>query len=345
LPAPIRVTFALPAGWRAHTPWTQVDDANTFDVASRRELTSNALFLGTAHASTFDAGGVSLTLVLGKRYVPAQPRFERLLRTQLERYLALFGGPPRAKRYLIVINEDAGGDGGAFASSFSQFIPGDADARNEVIWGYVMAHELLHFWNGLTLVPASLDEEWFKEGATDYLTIATLARNGLIDESLLSKRLENVPRRALIARHAQGLRMTVREAGRDKQPNRQLVYGGGSLAAFALDVELRQRTHDRAGLPELLQAMMRAFAAPGRTYGFDDIVRIASELAGSDMRPFLAQAVESTGDFDIRPTLAGVGLRMDSFVEEMYVSREPTASPEARARFDAIFGPAPAGGR
>jgi aminopeptidase N len=32
-----------------------------------------------------------------------------------------------------------------------------------VIWGYVMAHELLHFWNGLTIVPTDWHEEWFKE--------------------------------------------------------------------------------------------------------------------------------------------------------------------------------------
>ena len=338
---PIRVSFELPKGWHARTPWTPVDAAGTtFDVASRRELTSNALFLGTAATSTFEAGGVELTLVLGKRYVPARERFERLLRTQLDSYLRLFGGPPRAKRYLIVINEDPSGDGGAFASSFSLFIQGDADARNEVIWGYVMAHELLHFWNGLTLVPKDANEEWFKEGATDYLTIATLAQNGLIDETLLFKRLENVPRRALIARHAQNLHMTVREAGLNKQPYRQLVYGGGSLAALALDVELRKRSDDRVGLPQLLQAMMREFAAPGSAYTLDDIARIAHDLTGSDFRPFLAQAVESTGDFDIRPAYAAVGLRMDSFVEEMFISREPTAGPVERARFDAMFAPA-----
>ena len=50
---PIRVTLELPKGWRANTPWNAVDERDaTFDVASRRELTSNALFLGTADAST-----------------------------------------------------------------------------------------------------------------------------------------------------------------------------------------------------------------------------------------------------------------------------------------------------
>jgi predicted metalloprotease with PDZ domain len=335
---PIEVAFALPPGWRAHTPWQARADGG-FDVASRRELLSNALFLGTAQAASLETGGVELTLVLGRRYLPARERFERLLRTQLASYADLFGGPPRASRYLIVVNEHASGDGGAFASSFSQFVQGDADARNEVIWGYVMAHELLHFWNGLTLVPADEREEWFKEGVTDYLTIMTLARNGLIDEPLLFKRLENVPRRYLIARWAQRLGMSVREAGRDKQPNRQLVYGGGSLAALALDVAMRERSGDRVGLPDLLRAMHAEFGSTGKPYALADIERIARDQTGTDFRAFFADAVESEGWFDIRPSYAALGLRMDSFADEMFIGREPDASPVERARFDAVFAP------
>ena len=334
---PITVEFALPKGWQARTPWT--GEGGRFDVASRRELLSNALFLGTAAVETVDVGGVEMTLVLGKRYVPNKPLFVELLRTQLASYAELFGGKPLSTRYLIIINEHASGDGGAFASSFSQFIQGDADARNRVIWGYVMAHELLHFWNGLSLVPVDHREEWFKEGVTDYLTIATLAKNGLIDETLLFKRLENVPRRYLIARMVQGLGMSVRKAGKDKQPNRQLVYGGGSLAALALDVELRLRSNDTVGLPELLRALYADFGKPGKRYTLDDVAQTAQRLTGHDFAPFFAAAVESADYFDIRPSYAALGLRMDSFVEEMFISREPGATAEQRARFEAIFTP------
>ncbi|MCI4566589.1 hypothetical protein [Lysobacter sp. CFH 32150] len=336
---PITVEFELPEDWQARTPWTPVGEGRRFSVASRRELLSNALFLGTAAAETFDVGGVEMTLVLGKRYVANKQLFVDLLRTQLASYAALFGGKPLSRRYLIIINEHASGDGGAFASSFSQFIQGDADARNRVIWGYVMAHELLHFWNGLSLVPADHREEWFKEGATDYLTIATLAQNGLIDETLLLKRLENVPRRYLIARMVQGLGMSVREAGKDKQPNRQLVYGGGSLAALALDVELRLRSDDAVGLPQLLRALYAEFGQPGKRYTLDDIAWTAQRLIGHDFASFLAGAVESGDYLDIRPSYAALGLRMDSFVEEMFISREPNATEQQRARFAAIFAP------
>lgn len=336
--APIEVDFDLPAGWQARTPWTSAGDGDRFQVDSRRELLSNALFLGTAHSESFDAGGVEVMLVLGKRYRKSAPLFVDLLRTQLASYAELFGGPPLSKRYLVIINEHESGDGGAFASSFSQFIQGDADERNRVIWGYVMAHELLHFWNGLSLVPTDSREEWFKEGVTDYLTIVTLARNGWLDENLLFKRLENVPRRYLIARIAQGLRMSVRDAGKDKQPNRQLVYGGGSLAALALDVALRERSGDKVGLPEFMRALHAEFGRPGKTYALQDLERIARSLSGSDFSGFFTGAVGTESYFDIHPSYAALGLRMDSFVEEMFISREPGASPARSARFEAVFG-------
>lgn len=336
--APIEVDFDLPEGWQARTPWTSMGDGDRFQVDSRRELLSNALFLGTAHSESFDAGGVELTLVLGQRYRKSAPLFVDLLRTQLTSYAELFGGPPLSKRYLVIINDHESGDGGAFASSFSQFIQGDADERNRVIWGYVMAHELLHFWNGLSLVPTDFREEWFKEGVTDYLTIVTLARNGWLDENLLFKRLENVPRRYLIARFAQNLRMSVRDAGKDKQPNRQLVYGGGSLAALALDVALRERSGDKVGLPDFMRALHAEFGKPGKTYALQDLERIAKRLTGSDFSGFFADAVGSESYFDIRPSYAALGLRMDSFVEEMFISGEPGATPTQRARFEAVFG-------
>jgi predicted metalloprotease with PDZ domain len=341
LQGPIRVQFTLPEGWRANTPWPASGTPGEFLPSSRRDLLSNVMFLGTAHSETIAAGGIELTLVLGRRYVPAKPLFEDLLRTQLAAYRALFGAAPLANRYLIVINHGDSGDGGAFSGSFSQFIRGDADAINRVNWGYVMAHELLHFWNGLSLRPADHREEWFKEGVTDYLTIATLARSGLIDEPLLMKRLENVPRRYLMARMVQRLDMSVRDSGRDKQPNRLLVYGGGSLAALALDIELRRVSDDKVGLPQLMQALFAEHAGVDRTYQLADIERLAQQISGHDFRPFFANAVDSSAFFDIAPWLPAAGLRMDSFFEEVYIQRDPAAGAVERARFESMFGARP----
>jgi len=58
------------------------------------------------------------------------------------------------------------------------------------------------------------------------------------------------------------------------------------------------------------------------------------------MHPFFTRAVGSSELFDITPSLHDVGLRLDQFYEEQFVSVEPSATAEQRARFAAIFGKA-----
>ena len=341
---PIDVRFALPTGWTAHAPWEPSKGAaNAFVVASRRELLSNALFFGTPRVERIGIGGLEVTLLLGPRHRDDAPLFADLLRRQMQGYREIFGAPPRATRYQVLVN-DGPDEGGAFASSFSQLVDGPATAANRLGWGFIMSHELLHAWNGLTLVPADSREEWFKEGVTDYVTVVVQARNGLLDDRRLAWRLENLARRYLIARGGQGLGMSVRAAGADKQPNRQLVYGGGALAAMTLDVELRKASDGRVGLPDLLRTLYAEFSVAGRTYALADIARHAQALTGQDHMPLLAALVEGEDTRDFRPMFADVGLRLDTyFYDETAVQADPAATPAARARYQAIFGrPLPA---
>ena len=91
------------------------------------------------------------------------------------------------------------------------------------------------------------------------------------------------------------------------------------------------------GLPHFMQALHAEFAKPRATYTLSQLERIAMDLTGSDFSAFFAEAVGSEAWFDIRPSYAALGLRMDSFVEEMFISREPAATQQQRA-LEAIFG-------
>jgi predicted metalloprotease with PDZ domain len=339
---PTEIEFQLPAHWQAYTPWRASGAPNTFVARTRRELVNNALFLGTARAERFKAGGVELTLVMGKRYWPQRAVFMDLIERQLASYQALFGKGPLAERYLIVINQNESGDGGAFAGSFSQFLRGRGERATRPIWGRVVAHELLHFWNGVSMAPSSDQQEWFKEGVTDYLTVMTMARNGLVDRHYLMQWLENLGRGQMVARMGLGLTGTVQEAARDKHRNWLLVYGGGSVAALAMDVELRQASAGKAGLPELMKAMYAQYGAAGKTYTLDDIVRVAKEVSGHDVAPLLGRIVQSDTMPDQRATFAALGLRLEQYpLLETFLLPDPNATPAARLRFTQIFGAAP----
>lgn len=334
-----QVEFNLPAGWKAHTPWRAAGGANTFTVDTRRELVSNALFLGTARAENVKAGGIDLTLVMGKRYWPQRAVFMELIERQLKTYQAMFGKPPLADRYLVVINQNETGDGGAFAGSFSQFLRGDGDRATRPIWGRVVAHELLHFWNGVSMTPESDRQEWFKEGVTDYLTVMTMARNGLVGRDYLVKWLENLARGQMVARMGLGLKGTVQDAAKEKHKNWLLVYGGGSVAALAMDVELRRASNGKVGLPDVMKALFAEFGVVGKRYTHDDIVRVAKQVGGVDVGPLLKAIVQSDTMPDQRATFKAIGLQLEQYpLLETFLLPDATASKEAQLRFKQIFG-------
>lgn len=335
-----RVEFDLPSGWQARTPWRATDKPNVFVADTRRDLVNNAIFLGTAQAERFTAGGIELQMVLGKRYWPQRAMMKSLIESQMQSYLAMFGKPPLAERYLIIANQGDTGDGGAFAGSFSQYLRADISAQTRPFWGRVMAHELLHFWNGHSLVPRERSEEWFKEGVTDYLTVTTMAKNGLFDRTYLLHFLENLGRGQTVARQAQGLKTTVEQAVDDKHNSWLLVYGGGSIAALAMDVELRHATQDKFGLPDLMRAMYAEFGQPGKTWTFDDLVRVAKQSSGQDLKPMLKRLVASTEPADLAPIFARIGLNYEHHLQMLdhYLLPDANATPVAKQRFQAMFG-------
>jgi predicted metalloprotease with PDZ domain len=331
------VRFSLPQGWKANTPWQPQGDA--FIANTRRELVNNVMFLGTARAETFTSGGIEITLLMGKRYWPNRANFRELIDRQLGSYLAMFGGPPVASRYLLVVNQGDTGDGGAFAGSFSQYLKKNGEKETRGVWGRVIAHELLHFWNGTTLVPASADEEWFKEGVTDYLTFVTAARNGMVSRDILLQFLENLPRGQHVARNLMGLKGTVRAAVKDKHRNWLLVYGGGSIAGLAMDVELRKASGGKKGLPELMHSLYGEFGKAGKSYTHADLVRHGRLVAGVDLDPVLQKIVNSESSQDLAALFADIGMELEQFgMLDAYLLRKDNAPDAAHQRFVDIFG-------
>lgn len=339
MPGKTEVRFELPQGWKANTPWRALAAPNTFEAGSRRELVNNALFLGTARADTFKAGGIEITLLMGKRYWPQRANFVEMIERQLATYVTMFGGPPLASRYLVVINQGDTGDGGAFSGSFSQYLKKNGEKDTRAIWGRTLAHEILHFWNGHTLAPADGNEEWFKEGVTDYLTTMSMARNGFLGRDTLLQFLENLPRGQVVSRQLMGLKGTVREAVKDKHRNWLLVYGGGAIAALTIDVEMRKASGGKAGIEDLMKALYVEFGKPGKTYTQADVVRLARQASGAELEARLNAIVASATPTDLAPLFADIGMQLEQFgMLDTYLLRKADAPKAAHQRFVDIFG-------
>ena len=130
----------------------------------------------------------------------------------------------------------------------------------------------------------------------------------------------------------------MRAAGADKHRKRFLVYGGGALAAFAIDVRIRQATDNARGLDDLMGAMFREFGATGNRYGFEDVVRLASEVSGSSQKEFFDRYVDGTEYLDIGPYFDAIGIRLTTMMDEFYLSDREDAAPAQRAIAASIFG-------
>ena len=172
---------------------------------------------------------------------------------------------------------------------------------------------------------------------TDYVTIVQLARSGLDPWEVTTRKLENMARRYVLAKRLMGIADSMRAAGADKHRKRFLVYGGGALVAFALDVRIREATDNRAGLDELMRAMYREFGATGKRYTFEDIERLASDVAGISQREFLDRFVDGTDFLDIGPVFDSLGLRLTTLMDEFYLSSREDATPAQRAMAASIF--------
>jgi predicted metalloprotease with PDZ domain len=249
-----------------------------------------------------------------------------------------FGGMPKENDYLVVFNRGSRSDGGAFAASYSMLIKGKVNQSSSVIWGHGVAHEVVHFWNGHSMKPASQDEEWLKEGFTDYFTILVRSRTGLDDPERVYRKVENCMRRYVLAKMMMGSPSTLQEAGHNKHQERMLVYGGGTLMGLALDIRIREATHNDRGIDEFLAAMFEEFGDGERKYILDDVIRIAGEVSGENQSQFFADYVAGHEFLDLAPYLEAVGLQLDTMVDEFYLSVSPETTLEQTAMRVAMFG-------
>lgn len=336
----VTLRFDLPEGWHASTPWRRsATDPESFRAANPMDLLRNCLFLGSHLEKSLSIGDFTFVLALGGELPSQKELFIDVMEPLLPAFVETFGGMPRASRYLVVINQGNRSDGGAFLGSYSLLIRGEVNQTSRAVWGHGIAHELLHFWNGQTLVPTSpSDEEWLKEGFTDYLTLIHLSRSGLDSREVTYRKLENMARRYTLAKMLLGIEGSMRAAGAQKHRNRFLVYGGGSLVALALDVRLRQATDNRAGLDELMRAMYSEFGATNKPYSYADVVRLASQVAGRDQSEFFDTYVAGTDFLDIGPSFDALGLQLTQMIDEFYLSPREHSAPEQRAMARAIFG-------
>jgi len=320
------VRVDLPKGWRASLPWRPVaGQPGVYAAGSYDELVSNGLMLGTHETRVFQEGAFRVTLAVGGTLKPSMPLLEKVMKPHVAAYTRMFGAVPRAD-YLVTLHEGLT-DGGAFTNSYSLLASGPLTEGNLIDWGHIVSHETFHLWNGTGMEP-KLQMDWFKEGFTDYFAILTMARLGLMDECLLTKKLESHARRTF--ERAPGV--TLAEAGKQKKQNWGFIYGGGAMAALCLDARIREASGGARSLEDMMKAMFRGFG-PGRRYELKDLIAAASAAAGRDQADFFSRHVQGAEALPVGEALRAFGFDLVRTTQgETFIraAENPSAAQQAR---------------
>jgi predicted metalloprotease with PDZ domain len=190
------------------------------------------------------------------------------------------------------------------------------------------SHEYFHAWNVKRIKPAAFvpyDHAaeaytrllWAFEGITSYYDDLALVRSGVVAPA---RYLEVVGRTVTgVLRTPGRLRQSVAESSFDawikfyrqdeNSPNALVsYYAKGSLVALALDLTLRQRGRS---LDDVMRALWQRHGRTGIGVPEDGVERIASEVAGTDLRGFFARYVEGTEDLPLAELLADFGVSLE----------------------------------
>lgn len=316
------VRFVLPASWTIATPWADADDAGVpreaseskpatvvraFRVPDVYELLEVGMLVGKHLERTIRFGGVEVTIAVGNELAPSLDLLHQTLAPLVPAAATMFGGTPSG-RFTVIANRDVYDGGTSFTRSFDMVFRDPPSPKNKGHWGHIIAHELLHLWNGNSIRPVDGTQQyWFSEGFTDYLANLLELRTGIITERELFARLATHDSLYRAARAA-APDMSLRAAGDDKAKNYDLVYSGGLLSALVLDVELRRMTAGRSGIEDLMRAMYRDFGAGRKPFTPADLEREVQSVAGRDMSAFFKRFIDGTESLPINDALRALGL-------------------------------------
>jgi len=226
--------------------------------------------------------------------------FAETLGKALDFYSKSFGTPSMGKNLTVVQIDDESLD--FYSSNGMLFISSHQFEQPRAVTEERLQREAAYQWWGLTVGLKSFDDVWLSQGLAEYSAF-TLRENGLSGARLDSIRRELLEKALTFEQTASLIRAP---ANLDDQSTayQYIMYGKGALV-----YRLLRETLGQAKFDQLLRAYLNEYR--GKNASVDDFEKLATRIAGQNMRYFFARWVESTGvpefsaDYQIIRTRAG----------------------------------------
>src|SRR5215470_10762005 len=117
-----------------------------------------------------------------------------------------------------------------------------------------------------------------------------------------------------------------------KTYNRAGVYNGGWVASLCLDTMIQTDTVGEKGLDDVFRLMFINFGTTRKQWVPQDLVRVSSEVAGTDLSSFFQKYIADANPLPVQECLAKAGFDglILNYGGEAYVT--PTANPNRLAQ-------------
>lgn len=329
-----RVATSLPAATATPALGFGLYSAENYDA-----LIDHPVEMGEFTHAVFMACGVPHEVVITGKHRADMSRLCSDLEKICSAQIKMFGEPAPFARYVFLVTAVGNGYGGLEHRASTALLcsrddlplatepqanPGE---RYKTFLG-LCSHEYFHSWNVKRIKPAAFipydlrsetltPQLWAFEGITSYYDDLVLLRAGLIStQSYLELLAQQITRHL---RTPGRLQQSVSDSSVDawtkyykqdeNSPNAIVsYYVKGALIALCLDLLLREKTEDKVSLDHLMQKLWQDFGQTGRGVADNDIQRLATELCGSDLGDFWAQALHGTDELPLSELLGRRGI-------------------------------------
>ncbi len=348
------VTFDLPEDFNVAVPWsTTAGKTNEFEANSIYELVRSGMQFGRFEKSTTNIGGMEIEIATAADFKEVIPIFQSIYQQIIPATLDYFGDKT-ASKYLVIANQAPRTEefqpyfsGEALHQSMSVISPVVPSQEFMPVFWYLLSHEYVHIWNGINIQVSDQEaENWFMEGFTDHISWDILHRIGIIPSDVMINGLSvagnsagwgvNIQKYLAVAGEK-----TMREAGKAKQENYDLLYSGGSLFALILDIEMNHVSDGQAGVRALMRTLNQKFgvAQDGRQISFDDIKKTVNDLSGKNLDELFDAYVNGSTVIPVSDYLQKAGLLIQNIgAESQQITLDENATAKQKLVLKAISG-------
>ncbi len=329
-----RVSFDdVPDGWRVAVELDAAGTAAGNHSGAYVAPSYDALVDAPVEISQFDqfrmeAGGRPIRIVVHGDSGDRSRLIDSLKRI-VDYDVSLMGGAP-FQEYLFLFHVGNNFGGGGMEHMNCTAISADVPAQ---LPSY-SAHEFFHAWNVKRIRPQSLEPVdytkemwtrslWFAEGVTNTYETYALERTGLWSAQQFYANLagEITELQSHPAHKWQSVEQSSLDAWYEKyplytRPDESIsYYNKGQIVGVMLDILIRDRTDNRAGLDDVLRALNVEYAKAGRFYNdseglraaMEEVIRRKAPSADADLGDFFKQYISGFEEIPYADFLARAG--------------------------------------